>query len=881
MSRVTSNQSDKNSSNKSYANRNLNDALKPQPQSLSQSKLIFFIFSLFSLSDCCAIFVISSILLQMPFHAYSLLFILIGGNRPGTFVPLVNNRRTAAKPSIVSPLGPVNTPSLKRENNGKDMFVNLVSSSGPSVWKAGSDSSGGSGNPQPAATAEAPVQSAPKPSWQNSPSATSSILNSSSSTAAASNTTTSSSSVPLPLPKSMPKQTNWADMDSDEEDDVGDYTLPLPAQPTHDPVNQAQTQAPPQSQPVYNQPSNVTVVPKPFAGQSQGGYNRLVGGQNSNFNQQYNNRQPYNSHFRDNRDRNESRERSGSSDYSSNGRWGSSGRDYNHSGPRDYNRGNFDRGDRDYHNDVYNSPPLSSTATGGEHTLEEQEALGASRRAYEQAKLLREQQQQREREAQREREMHKECDGQMDRDHRFYNEHQDRDRGEVGGFRGHHPPSQHGNNQMNQSQGHPGRRGYDRFDKPAPPVYDRHGHSRGPSSGYGPSSNGTADSGQWERSQSLPPPPPGVKISNSNFKENREREGGVTDHKQKNELRNQGQHQEEPDDYDSLVPSANVNSNKSYASLFPKQSSEQQGRENDSAAAPVDSEWSRNVGRRNDVDNVKMLYVPRMGKYVESSAALAAEKGARPHRRARSSTEDSSSSGPVPTAIMRRSDDKKAKLFNEKREEPRQSAYVSEKVKQAEIRRDIRLKIKKLLNKPHSNGVLYGYNPDSETRTLNDIVYVAGNKAMCAKNSVKNERVEKSNKAKAVTPSSTSTSGNSNAVSPSKKASVGRDSNAGEETVTKESPNDQDSATGTPAKHIKDAKKMDTMDDNFDILSEMAAMSLHDDAAYAPSGDGHDMLDITQLAEQREYMYDTSCSSFVPGMLHGGVNKNSESDVEW
>ena len=101
---------------------------------------------------------------------------------------------------------PVNTPSLRMENKGKDVNVNLIPLGSAGVWGASSSSAADSTEQANAAPVSVPTTVHPSVS-KPAPWATKSVQN------------TSDTGGDGHAGKPMERQKSWADTDSDEDDD--------------------------------------------------------------------------------------------------------------------------------------------------------------------------------------------------------------------------------------------------------------------------------------------------------------------------------------------------------------------------------------------------------------------------------------------------------------------------------------------------------------------------------------------------------------------------------------------------------------------------------------------------------------------------------------
>lgn len=115
----------------------------------------------------------------------------------------------AAAPTATLAPVPLNTPSVKRENNGRDPSVNLVPVRNAGVWgQSGNSAEEAAGESRPAAQSTAALTK-PAP-WAKPTSAPNETSDSAAATAS------------KPMPSLRPQTANWADVDveSDEDDNI-------------------------------------------------------------------------------------------------------------------------------------------------------------------------------------------------------------------------------------------------------------------------------------------------------------------------------------------------------------------------------------------------------------------------------------------------------------------------------------------------------------------------------------------------------------------------------------------------------------------------------------------------------------------------------------
>lgn len=119
----------------------------------------------------------------------------------------------AAAPTATLAPVPLNTPSIKRENNGHDPNVNIVQShSSGGVWGHGSSSGGGADTSPAERPSTQPVSSLSKPApWAK----TASTASAGESTP----TTNPDSNAAKPSSVARPQTSNWADVDIDSDED--------------------------------------------------------------------------------------------------------------------------------------------------------------------------------------------------------------------------------------------------------------------------------------------------------------------------------------------------------------------------------------------------------------------------------------------------------------------------------------------------------------------------------------------------------------------------------------------------------------------------------------------------------------------------------------
>lgn len=130
----------------------------------------------------------------------------------------------AAPTALIAPV-PLNTPSVKRENNGRDPSVNLLPSRNAGIWGQGGAEDGG--NEPRQASQPAPVASKPAP-WAKP----------------AAGPEQSAEAASKPVPTTRAPTANWADVDVDSDED-DDATPPAPA-PSHAPAPQPASSNPAQ-----------------------------------------------------------------------------------------------------------------------------------------------------------------------------------------------------------------------------------------------------------------------------------------------------------------------------------------------------------------------------------------------------------------------------------------------------------------------------------------------------------------------------------------------------------------------------------------------------------------------------------------------------------